>query len=217
MKRHSWYIILGICLILVSALFYLAHYAIFRDARHIFIYLMGDIAFLPIEVLLVSMIIHKVISHREKTVMREKLNMVIGAFFSEAGTDLITCLSTFSKEDKLAGRSQPDSRRGDLQGLNDFLFNKREFLLRLLENPTLLEHESFTELLQAVFHLTEELEYRPDLNNISEADHDHLTEDMSRAYTSLISQWIKYMNYLEGNYPYLFSLAQRINPLDSIY
>ena len=27
-------------------------------------------------------------------------------------------------------------------------------MVRLLENPMLIEHESFTELLQAVFHLT---------------------------------------------------------------
>jgi hypothetical protein len=33
-----------------------------------------------------------------------------------------------------------------------FLLEERDFLLRLLENPTLLEHESFTDLLRAVFH-----------------------------------------------------------------
>jgi len=43
--------------------------------------------------------------------------------------------------------SKIDPHAGDLEGLKDFLVDKREFLLRLLENPNLLEHERFTELL----------------------------------------------------------------------
>lgn len=40
-----------------------------------------------------------------------------------------------------------DSQKGNLKELRNFLSGKRDFLLRLLENPNLLEHESFTELL----------------------------------------------------------------------
>ena len=54
MKRLNWQILLGLSLIALSALFYLVHYAIFRDAHHIFIYMVGDIAFVPIEVLMVT-------------------------------------------------------------------------------------------------------------------------------------------------------------------
>jgi hypothetical protein len=54
MKCFSWQAILGIFLILLSAILYLIHFAIFRDAHHIFLYLIGDIAFVPIEVLLVT-------------------------------------------------------------------------------------------------------------------------------------------------------------------
>lgn len=55
----------------------------FRDPHHIFLYLIGDIAFVFIEVLLVTLIIHQLLSRREKQAMLKKLNMVIGAFFSE--------------------------------------------------------------------------------------------------------------------------------------
>jgi hypothetical protein len=58
MKRSRWLIILSSFLIALSALLYLIHYEIFKDAHHIFIYMIGDIAFLPIEVLLVTLIIH---------------------------------------------------------------------------------------------------------------------------------------------------------------
>ncbi|GEM_PF-6299397 len=41
--------------------------------------------------------------------------------------------------------------------VRDLLISKTAFLLRLMENPNLLEHEQFTPLLMATFHLTEEL------------------------------------------------------------
>ncbi len=95
MRRISRQIILGFSLIMLSVVFYLIHFMIFRDAHHIFIYLIGDIAFVFIEVLLVTMIIHQLLGAREKRVRLEKLNMVIGAFFSEVGTRLLTYFSDF--------------------------------------------------------------------------------------------------------------------------
>jgi hypothetical protein len=91
---------------------------------------------------------------------------------------------------------------------------KRDFLLRLLENPNLLEHETFTEHLRAVFHLTEELTSREDLMGLPDTDYAHLSGDIQRAYGLLVHQWLDYMRHLKDNYPYLFSLAMRINPFD---
>ena len=103
MKRFlNWQVLLGIFLVALSAVLYLLHYAIFRDSHHIFIYLLGDIAFVPIEVLLVTLIIHRLLSAREKRAMLKKMNMVVGVFFSEAGTALLKSLSAFdSQSDKL--------------------------------------------------------------------------------------------------------------------
>ena len=87
-------------------------------------------------------------------------------------------------------------------------------MLALLENPNLLEHESFTELLWAVFHLTEELACRMNLKELPDTDYEHLSADMKRAYVLLIAEWLAYMKHLKINYPYLFSLAARMNPFD---
>src|SRR5659263_187357 len=95
MKKLNWQILLGLILALLSAILYFVHYLIFRDAHHIFLYLIGDIAFLPIEVLFVTLIIDRVLSVREKKTMLEKLNMVIGAFFSEVGLKLIYLFEEF--------------------------------------------------------------------------------------------------------------------------
>jgi hypothetical protein len=107
-----------------------------------------------------------------------------------------------------------DRKRADWESGKEFLVAKRNFLLRLLENPNLLEHESFTELLWAVFHLDEELEARENLKNLPDADQKHLSGDVKRVYGQLALQWMKYMEYLKSNYPYLFSLSLRTNPFD---
>ena len=57
------------------------HYSIFRDAHHIFIYMLGDIGFLFLDVLLVILFIEHILSRREKRSIMEKLNMVIGTSF----------------------------------------------------------------------------------------------------------------------------------------
>ena len=237
-KIFNWQVILGAILILLSALVYYIHFLIFKDARHIFIYLIGDIAFVFLEVFLVTLVVHNLLAQREKQVLFKKMNMVIGAFFSEVGRELIKfCIvfdaQSFTFADKLVVRAEwtdlqfkqlqkeiagftcaIDYKKGDWKGLKSFLVQKRAFLLALLENQNLLEHESFTDLLWAVFHLTEELEGRSDLLNLMPKDYEHLSGDLQRAYRQLISQWLLYMQHLKRDYPYLFSLAMRTNPFD---
>ena len=93
MKRNIWQLYLGILLIVLSTLVYFFHFLIFRDPHHIFIYLIGDIAFVFIEVLMVTLVIHSLLIMREKRERLEKLNMLIGVFFSEIGTKLLTIFS----------------------------------------------------------------------------------------------------------------------------
>jgi hypothetical protein len=238
MKRLSWQVKLAIALALFSAVIYTIHFVFFRDVHHIFIYLVGDIAFVPIEVLLVTLIIHQLLSEREKRAKLKKLNMVIGAFFSETGSELIKRLIAFDenfenvrpdliprlewqKADFARVRRELEgydydikTKSSDLAGLRYFLVKHRLFLLRLLENPSLLEHDDFTDLLWAVFHLTEELANRPDMDKLPKTDLEHLSGDMKRAYVLLIREWIDYMNHLRVEYPYLYSLAVRTNPFD---
>jgi hypothetical protein len=66
----------------------------------------------------------------------------------------------------------------------------------------------------AIFHLTEELASRTDVRNLSQTDMKHIANDIKRAYSLLISEWLNYMRHLRENYPYLFSFAMRTNPFD---
>jgi hypothetical protein len=229
---------LAALLIAVSILFYLLNYLIFRDARDIFFYLVEDVAFLFIQVLLATVILQRILIAREKRAMLKKLNMVIGAFFSEVGTPLLAYFRDFDGDAEeisqnlnvdtdwpherfqrmrqvLGSREyQMDSRRGDLKGLRDFLIAKRQFLLALIENPNLLEHEQFTELLWAVFHLADELSHRATVQNLPERDYEHLSGDIQRAYALLTREWLSHLEHLKASYPYLFSLAVRTNPFN---
>jgi hypothetical protein len=105
-------------------------------------------------------------------------------------------------------------REDDFLKMRVFLLEKREMMLQLLENPNLLEHDTFTELLLAVFHLTDELQYRGSFENLPKPDYEHLKGDINRAYALIITEWLAYMNYLRKDYPYLYSLAVRTNPFN---
>ena len=238
MKRVNWQVFLGISLLVLSALFYFLHYLIFRDPHHIFLYLIGDVAFVFVEVLLVTLIIHSVLEEREKKARLKKLNMVIGVFYSEVGMKLLEILSKWDpqieriqKELVIEGKSAEqkfgkicrylkkhdyriESENPDWDTVKAFLITKKDFLLRLLENQNLLEHESFTDVLWAVFHLAEELEARESLQGLPDADHKHLSGDVKRVYGQLALQWLKYMEHLKNSYPHLFSLSLRTNPFD---
>ncbi|MFC1656999.1 potassium channel family protein [Candidatus Moduliflexota bacterium] len=178
------------------------------------------------------------LTKRDRLQRFEKLNMVIGAFYSEVGTRLLVLFSDYDpgldkiRSEILTATKCPDEEfhristrlhdyayaidveRVDLGALRAFLGEKRSFMLRLVENPTLLEHEEFTDLLMAVFHLTEEMVHRDVLRELPETDMVHIGGDIKRVYVMLVHQWLDYMRYLKANYPYLFSLAMRTNPFD---
>lgn len=184
----------------------------------------------------IATIAEAVLSRREKQERLEKLNMVIGAFFSEVGTTLLRAFARADPSlDEIRGACAISPSWGaqdfaalqqrlashpyavaveaiDLSWLKAFMTGKRAFLLGLLENPMLHEHESFTALLWAVFHLADELSYRDDLSALPASDLAHLATDMERAYAYLGVQWLAYMEHLKAAYPYLFSLAVRTNP-----
>jgi hypothetical protein len=238
MKRLNWQVVLGLSLVLTSAVIYVVHYLIFKNAHDIFFYMIMDIAFIPPQILLVTYVLNRLLSHREKEQRLEKLNMVIGVFFSEVGTRLLTYFSDMDPHlerirkdlittDNWSGTEfanvqkrlktydyEVDIDKVDLNTLKSILSGGKNFLVMLMENPNLLEHESFTEHLRAVFHLAEELACREDVEHLPDADRKHLAGDIRRAYRLMVHQWLDYMRHLKDNYPYLFSLAMRLNPFD---
>ncbi|WP_292527396.1 hypothetical protein [Methanoculleus sp.] len=238
MSDRRWLVTFGTGLIILSVVLYVLHFLAFHDLYYITSYTLGDLAFLPLEVLLVTLVFHQVLAFRDRRQRKEKQNMLIGVFFSALGTQLLTYVSdndpdrdrirpllmvadtwtakTFREVAARLKRHPSHVRIDsvDLTAVKRFLGSREDLLLRLLENPMLLEHETFAGLLRAIFHFDEELQRRPDLSRLPESDITHLGGDLERIYGLLIREWLDYMRYLQKNYPYLFSLAMRTNPFD---
>ncbi|MCQ8894797.1 MAG: potassium channel family protein [Methanolinea sp.] len=175
---------------------------------------------------------------QEREHRRKRTNLLVGLFFSQLGTAL---LATFSRgdaarEDLFRLLADPeafstdrlprlladlgsrtfglDSHGFDLERLRDTLGRRLDVLSMLLQNPDLEEHSRFSDLLQALLHLWQELEHREVLIGLPDSDMAHLSGDLNRVYGLLVLEWAVYMGHLKVHYPYLYSLALRTNPFD---
>jgi hypothetical protein len=238
MKYNTWYLKIAIALLAVSAIFYLLQIYIFHNSHDTLFYMLQDLAFVPVNVLLVTLFLDRLLKKREKHTLLKKMNMVIGVFFNDLGIDLIKSLGALTKNiDEVSKGLQISQKWKDkdfneigknfsvkadqlnlenqnLLILKDFLEQKKGGLLNMLANPNLLEHDTFTNLLWAVFHVADELHHRSDFKALPKTDLDHLRGDILRAYILIVSEWAAYMKHLKSDYPYLFSIAIRTNPFD---
>jgi hypothetical protein len=241
MRFRRWQVQIAATLIALAVLFYALRWALFPGQplhNEMVRYLVDDIAFLFIQVLLVSMLVDGLLQRRAREAMLDKLNMIIGAFFSECGTELLGQLAVadtrlgevradlvataawrpadYERAKRAFRQHQPliDPSACDLPALRSRLHLEKPYLLGLVGNQALLEHETFTDLLWAVTHLAEELDARGDVSELPRPDADHIASDVKRVYTLLGVQWLDYLLHLQTQYPYLFSLALRTNPLD---
>lgn len=237
MNRFSWQVRLGIILVCCSGIVYSAKLILIDNLPGTIEYIFNSFGFLFINVLMVTLVINELLSLRSRRERMEKMNMVIGTFFSEVGSGLLNRFVALDPlrnsisetingairdgENFSAMKKAIDShsfscapRPGDISDIYQFLQDRRDFLLRLLENPVLLEHQGFTALLQATFHLAEELSRRECFLDLPDSDCSHLAGDISRVYRQIAGEWVRYLEYLNRNYPYLHSLAIRTNPFD---
>ncbi|MEI6309322.1 MAG: hypothetical protein WCP58_06755 [bacterium] len=236
MKQFRWQVRFGLALLALSALLFGITYALTGDLRSIGTWFLQSLAFMPLEVLLVTIILSELLRITERRKLQEKMNVLIGIFFSEVGAQLLQLLLRFDPE---AQKLQPglqlaanwsdrnftnaraflftqdfhiDSQHGDLVALRSLLLPEKRWILQLLESPILAEFEGFTNLIWALIHLIEELAFRRDLTQLALPDSQHLSLDIQRVYVPLIGAWLEYMKHLSRHYPYLYSLAIRTNP-----
>lgn len=241
MRFDRWQSAFIAAMFALSTLFYVARWIVFPEPdlhREMLRYLVDDVAFLFLQVLLVTLFIDRMAQQRERREIAQKLNMIIGSFFSEVGTDVLAWmaesegLDAHSHQELIpatdwhaneyrAARARFSEHAPDfileperLIELRDRLITEKGFLLGLLANQALLEHAEFTDLMWALTHVSEELEARRDLTSLSDADRRHLEVDLQRAYSLLGVQWLRYLEHLQVFYPYLFSMAVRTNPID---
>ena len=198
----------------------------------IFLIIIGIGTFLTVVTGLTQLLVQR----GQEQLRRERQHMIIGVFFTEVGNQLLRLFVRYNPSINVirqdfqvsAEWTEVDYTRlkkqlpqhnhvissglMELQSLRDLLEEKGELFLRQIENPDLIEHESFTELLWAVVHLRDEIMARQTFLDLPETDLAHLVVDAERAYNLLVGQWLDYLQHLKQRYPYLFSLALRTNP-----
>lgn len=231
-KNLKYIIILG----LLSILFYCAQILIFKKIDQTFFYIFQDLAFFLLEIIMIYFILESTLEEREKKDRIKKLDVVISVYFFESGTKILNTLSKFDvdieKTKELMNINDSwtdekfknvvkilkaqdysiDSNLYDLEYLKSVLVEQKNYMLLMLQNSSLLEHDYFTDMLWSIFHLLDELVSRETLNNLPDADVLHLSNDIKRAYTTMLVEWVYYSKHLKHTYSYLFSLAERKKP-----
>ena len=228
-------IILAVVLTISSAAIYTLQNMIFHQPQNTFFYLLQDLAFLPVQVAIVTFVINRFLNIVEQQKKNKKINVIISTFFTEAGMQIMTAMSEFNrnhtelsniiktndlkKNNENQMRDLVKSFKYDMYAdpeklvkLAELLAERKSFMLSLLENSNLLEHDSFTDMIWAVFHVADELQNRGDLTILPEADIKHISNDLLRAYPALIQQWIGYIVYLRDEYPFLYEAAKKRSP-----
>jgi len=239
MKNTSdlkWYILTSIILIILSLLSYSVQIHLFHHEADTYFYFLQDLSFVPIQVLIVTFVIDRLLKRQQRISLMKKVYVSIGIFYNEIGNELLKHffdLTTnkddlknsleitvqwnskdFDKAEKWINTNPViiDVPKEKIEILKLFLDSKRIFILNLLENSNLSEHDTFTDTLLGVCHLSDELALRQNLSHIPSADLAHLSIDIRRAYHGIVKEWILYLNHIKKEYPFLFSLALRSNP-----
>lgn len=225
---------LFLILIVFSLGIFILQTLVFHRVGDSVFYMLQDLAFMPFEIALVTFVFDRFLNAMEERKKIKKINVIITTFFIELGTAILKEMARFDlnheettnrirtlrftkNEEKpvlKAIESLPLQMYADpekLPELAQLMMEKKAFLLSMLENSNLLEHDSFTDMLWAVFHVADELQVRK-IEKLEQEDVAHLSNDLKRAYAALIKEWVHYLIYLEQEYPFLYSIAIRKTP-----
>lgn len=183
---------------------------------------------MPVQILIVTLIVEKIVDDKSKKEKMKKVNAVINVFFGEIGSECIAVLTKFiGNFEELRGyititdgwldgdfdKSIIKLRNFhyvdapgpyDFEKFKLFLSYKKQFMLSMFENQNLLDHDEFTDMLWALLHILDELEFRGNLEYLSEEDTRHILVDIKRAYVNILIVWVHYMQNIKGKYPYLY-------------
>lgn len=242
MKKHiKSQLLIGLGLIILSIVLHYVHVLMFKDIHHTMIFLVADIAFVPLEVFFVTMVLDRILEKREKAHMIEKLNMLVRLFYTKVGQDLLNIfvssdagiqnvrkaceidMKTYEMDFRSAENAiedhehEVDMAKIDLNHLKSVLDDQENFLVNMISSPVLVEYDTFSDLLLSLFHLREELNMKliPENQLDMKAHHvEHLKVDINRAYRHLALEWVNYMKYLKDHYPFLYVTAITKNPYD---
>lgn len=227
MKNLKQYLLASSILIFLSFIMFFIHYLIFGQLENTIYYSLMSLCFIPVNILAVTLVFEKLVEKRAKQERLNKLNMLVGLFFSDIGFDLLRLIAAGdtkikslkldftdikSSSDKLKLHDHKiDLNSIDFIKLNQLVIGSRDILSNLISNENILEHEAFSDLLMPLMHLRDELIFLQN-KTLTKDDSIHLKGDIQRVYKALTAEWIDYLYHLKEFYPYQYSGAIKFNP-----
>lgn len=89
---------------IIRPVFYTIEILIFHNSKDTFFYMLQDLSFVPIQVLLVTFVIHGLMKRREKESFLNKLYMVTSVFYNDMGLNFIKSCNNFIQDITETGR-----------------------------------------------------------------------------------------------------------------
>lgn len=227
MKKIRYYFVISFILIALSSIMFFIHYLIFGQALNTAYYSLMNLCFIPINSLVVTIMLEKLIDYRAKKDRIEKINMLVGIFFTEVGGKLMHLIIDSDKDAKnyitnfedlnkikkclYEYNYKVDMNYIDLCAIKNILVEHNNLFVTLISNESILQHQIFTDLLMSVIHLRDEIIFM-EKDKESGFNTNHLENDVIRVYKNISIQWIFYLEYLSKSYPFLYNNAIRVNP-----
>lgn len=227
MKKIRYYFVISFILIALSSIMFFIHYLIFGQALNTAYYSLMNLCFIPINSLVVTIMLEKLIDYRAKKDRIEKINMLVGIFFTEVGGKLMHFIIDADKDAKnyitnfedlnkikkclYEYNYKVDMKYIDLCAIKNILVEHNNLFVTLISNESILQHQIFTDLLMSIVHLRDEIIFM-EKDKDSGFNINHLENDVIRVYKNISIQWISYLEYLSKSYPFLYNNAIRVNP-----
>ncbi len=228
--KDKYYIKISFLLISLSAIMFVIHYLVFGRALNTAYYSFMNLCFIPINSLVVTIILDRLIDYKDKQQRMRKLNMLVGVFFTELGNKLMheiiiadntgdNTIKSFDDLDEVKKRVEKHNYDIDIEKINlektmCILIENSSFLVNLISNENIIENEIFTDLLMSVMHLRDAMIFYKNNKN-GELSLSHLKEDILVVYKNIAIQWVDYLKYLNKFYPFLYDNAIKVNPFKS--
>lgn len=183
----------------LSAVIYGLQVLVFKDPGTTAFYIFQDMAFMPITIAVATLFVGYLIDQNSRAEKIEKSRILTCSFYSIVGLDLLEVL--YGLYDEASDKIAWDLEKYEyMQQLLDQYLNE---ILTIASNPNLLEHDGFTDLLWAVMHLREEMEYF-EAKKATARDESHIQSDAKRVFDLLEKNRHEYEAYIQKEYPYFY-------------
>lgn len=227
MKNLKQYLFVSFILVFLSLAMFLIHYLIFGQLENTIYYSLMSLCFIPINILSVTLVFEKLVERRARLERLSKLNMLVGLFFSDMGFTLLKLIVSADDKIQSLGLDFNDLKscvnklkcydhqivfeKINYPELKELVIGGKDILSSLISNESILEHETFANLLMSLMHLRDEIIFIK-YTELTLDDCAHLKGDLIRVYENLSFQWINYLSHLRQFYPYQYSGAIKFNP-----